>query len=58
MLNTKQLDSPVDINNFLGILKISYWTHSNGDVNKNKLIQLQALLIIFSSVQPNISTIT
>lgn len=40
MLNTKQLESPVDINNFLCIFKISYQTHNSADVNKNKLIQL------------------
>lgn len=47
MLNTKQLESPVDINNFPFVFKISCWPHNSADVNKNKLIQLQALLIIF-----------
>lgn len=52
MLNTKQLESPADINNFPCVFKISCWPHNSADVNKNKLIQLEALLIIFLQGSP------
>lgn len=34
MLNTKQLESPVDINNFLCVLIISCWTYNSAGVNR------------------------
>lgn len=43
--------SLVDINNFLCVSKISCWTYNSADINKNKLILLQALLIFFSAAQ-------